>query len=128
MNLQFSQLGSLYQGELDLSGLTIICGENNTGKTYVTYALYGLLKLWQSFAELEPTPKELESLEETGVLSIDLQAKIDELGESLKAKLSQRYLKNLHEILASKASFFEETEISLNFDINNDWQKKKFYR
>jgi len=126
MNLQFNQLGSLYQGNLDLSDLTIICGENNTGKTYVTYTLYGLLKLWKNFSELEPTDEELETLEETGVLSIDLQTKVDEVGDLLKTKLSQRYLKNLHEILASKASFFTETEILLDFDIDNNWHKESF--
>ena len=99
MNFKFTQLGSLYQGNLSLSDLTIICGENNTGKTYVTYALYGLLKLWKLFAELEPTAKELETLEETGVLGIDLQVKINEVGQELKTKLSRHYLRNLHEIL-----------------------------
>ena len=37
----------LKHAEFSLGDFTIICGENNTGKTYVTYALYGFLDLWR---------------------------------------------------------------------------------
>ena len=126
MKLQFKQLGSLYQGELELADLTIICGENNTGKTYITYALYGLLKLWKNFAEFEPSRKEIETLEETGVLNIDLKAKLEKNHLQLKSELSKNYLKNLHEILASRTDLFKDTELFLDFQIGDSWQKKSF--
>lgn len=34
---------------LELGDLTIIAGRNNTGKTCLTYALYGFLKMWTDF-------------------------------------------------------------------------------
>jgi predicted ATPase len=38
----------LRQAEFSLGDLTIICGANNTGKTYATYALYGFLESWRN--------------------------------------------------------------------------------
>ncbi|MDE0020997.1 MAG: AAA family ATPase [Candidatus Poribacteria bacterium] len=42
----FKNLGPIKEAELELGDLTIIAGRNNTGKTYVAYALYGFLKRW----------------------------------------------------------------------------------
>ena len=33
----------LDEAEFEVGDLTLICGENNTGKTYATYSLYGYL-------------------------------------------------------------------------------------
>jgi predicted ATPase len=41
MLIKFQNLGALLQGEFELGEFTIICGKNNTGKTYATYALFG---------------------------------------------------------------------------------------
>ena len=41
---RFSNLGPISESELELGDLTIIAGRNNTGKTYLTYVLYGFLK------------------------------------------------------------------------------------
>ena len=47
MHFQFENLGLLDQVDLELANLTLICGENNTGKTYATYAVYGFLRSWR---------------------------------------------------------------------------------
>ncbi|MDE0632747.1 MAG: AAA family ATPase [Caldilineaceae bacterium] len=48
---RFKNLGPIEEAELELGGLTIIAGRNNTGKTYMVYSLYGYLKTWR---ELRP--------------------------------------------------------------------------
>ena len=54
MKFIFKNLGPIHEAELELGDLTIIAGRNNTGKTYVAYALYGFLISWfrDSFHEL----------------------------------------------------------------------------
>ena len=47
MKISVENLGVLQQAEFELGDLTIICGSNNTGKTYATYALYGFLFDWR---------------------------------------------------------------------------------
>ena len=46
MKFRFKNLGPIKQADLELGDLTIIAGRNNTGKTYLAYALYGFLKRW----------------------------------------------------------------------------------
>ena len=45
---RFKNVGPVKAAELALGDLTLIAGRNNTGKTYIAYALYGFLKLWQT--------------------------------------------------------------------------------
>ena len=47
MKFRFKNLGPIQEADLELGDLTIIAGRNNTGKTYLAYALYGFLKRWQ---------------------------------------------------------------------------------
>lgn len=45
MKLKVSNLGAIKEGEIDLSQKFIVfCGPNGTGKTYLSYVIYGLLK------------------------------------------------------------------------------------
>ena len=43
MEIQLKNIGMLDEAEFEVGDITLICGENNTGKTYVTYSLYGYL-------------------------------------------------------------------------------------
>ena len=43
LKFKFENIGPIKNADLELGDLTIIAGHNNTGKTYVTYALYGFL-------------------------------------------------------------------------------------
>lgn len=43
---RFENIGPIASAELELGDLTIIAGRNNTGKTYLVYALYGFLAKW----------------------------------------------------------------------------------
>ncbi|MDR3254433.1 MAG: ATP-binding protein [Synergistaceae bacterium] len=44
MKFIFENIGPLRRADIELGDITVICGENNTGKTYAAYALYGFLK------------------------------------------------------------------------------------
>ena len=47
ITVRFERIGPISEAKLTLGDLTIIAGRNNTGKTYLAYALYGLLKHWR---------------------------------------------------------------------------------
>ena len=49
VTFRFKNLGPIEDAALRLGDLTIIAGRNNTGKTYLAYALYGFLKVWESW-------------------------------------------------------------------------------
>ncbi len=43
MKFGVNNLGSIKKASIDVGDLTIICGKNNSGKSYLTYALYSFL-------------------------------------------------------------------------------------
>ena len=43
----FKNIGPIKKAELGLGDLTIIAGQNNTGKTYLTHTLYNFLNFWK---------------------------------------------------------------------------------
>ena len=75
MKISFENLGAAEYGEIELANLTIVCGENNTGKTYITYLIYCLLSSWRQLTDINLKP-ELTSLFQDGTAKIDLQTKI----------------------------------------------------
>ncbi len=40
MKIHIKNIGMLDEAEFEVGDLTLICGENNTGKTYATYSLW----------------------------------------------------------------------------------------
>ena len=47
VTFRFRNIGPVKDAGLGLGRLTLIAGRNNTGKTYIAYSLYGVLKTWQ---------------------------------------------------------------------------------
>ena len=52
MKFHFKNIGPINEAELELGDLTIVAGQNNTGKTYLAYTLYGLSK-WVTTSDIE---------------------------------------------------------------------------
>ena len=44
MRFHFENIGPIRSADLELGGLTLVAGRNNTGKTYVVYTMYGFLR------------------------------------------------------------------------------------
>ena len=53
MKFSFENLGPISHGDLELANLTVVCGMNNTGKTYLTYTIYGFLQNWRQFIQFQ---------------------------------------------------------------------------
>ena len=73
MRFHFEKLGLIDQAEIELADLTLICGENTTGKTYAPYAIYGFLRSWRQLLRFA-LEKEVEAcLTQESNYQIDLQ-------------------------------------------------------
>ena len=72
MNVTIKKLGVLEQAEFSLGDLTIICGGNNTGKTYATYATYGFFDFWRSAFDIDIPHDVTQRLLEKGTVTIDI--------------------------------------------------------
>ncbi|MDC5388480.1 AAA family ATPase, partial [Acinetobacter baumannii] len=76
MKFNFEKLGPLDSAEVDLSKLTVICGKNNTGKTYITNTIYAFLRDWKEIIDWKLTKEIEDSLVQKGVVQVDLKTEI----------------------------------------------------
>jgi len=72
MKFQIEKLGIINKAEIELGDLTIICGKNNTGKSYASYAIYGFLRTWKENIKFKFEPTQIENLINNGRLKVDL--------------------------------------------------------
>jgi hypothetical protein len=125
MKFKFEQLGALHEGEIELADLTIICGENNTGKTYITNSLYALLVAWQQLLTWDLKQEDILQLDNEGFISIDLEKEIVEKWTVILDNTMTHLAAKLHEFLATPPERFNNTKFSLVAPINENWITKE---
>ncbi|WP_377477251.1 MAG: ATP-binding protein [Microcoleus anatoxicus] len=118
MKIKVKNLGALKQAEFTLGELTIICGGNNTGKTYATYALFGFLFTWRQILAIAINDDKIQQLLADGVIHLDIQKYVEQ-AEQIVSKACQVYTQQLPQIFAAPAKRFKKTEFHVNLDIKN---------
>ena len=121
MKIKVKNLGVLRQAEFSLGDFTIICGENNIGKTYATYALYGFLNTWRErldFLEVSLIPdKVMSDLRKNGITRINPLDYIHEAEKILNAICIQ-YTSSLSHVFAAPKEKFQDTHFQASLDGN----------
>ena len=112
MKITLKNLGILKQAEFSLGDLTIICGENNTGKTYATYALYGFLNSWREWVNVEVSDTQIQKLLADGVIKIGLAQYIETAHEMI-AEACERYTNQLDSVFAAPEGQFSNAEFRI---------------
>ncbi len=125
MKMTISNLGVLDHAEIDLGDFTIICGKNNTGKTYATYAVYGFIKSWRDLSEgLFFSTSQVRELLQNGKIDYDVNQLINKWSVILSS-LSEAYKTILPIIFATSKERFENTEIKIDLPIPDFSQPQK---
>ena len=113
MKITFQDLGALACGELSLRPFTIIAGANNSGKTYVSYSLWGFLQLWGNFVSFSSLRKEIvKALLDKGEIEIP-NAKLVEHAKKALATACEDYSRSIHRVLAGTEKHFEKTKFAV---------------
>ena len=115
MKISVKKLGILEQAEFELGELTLICGGNNTGKTYATYALFGFLKNWERSLRIQIPDETVTALLKNGVTRVDIEPYIMQVHTILKRGCI-KYTQSLPRIFASKRSSFKDTEFQVSLE------------
>ena len=128
MNISITNLGAVKEANIDLnSKLTLFCGENSTGKTYISYVLYSIIEGVKPFNhefyramssrrrlfELTPLDLPWEDLFTKGIIEY-----------TIKKETTQKYIqkyegyikKNLFSLFAispKESIFFKDTKHSI---------------
>ncbi|RKZ52572.1 MAG: hypothetical protein DRR16_24225 [Candidatus Parabeggiatoa sp. nov. 3] len=115
MNIYFEQLGPINQGEINLNDFTLLCGPNNTGKTYAMYSLYGLLnKHFEVYFDF--LPDVLRQLAEKNVYQVDLRDLMAQHFDSMIRQIEESFHKQLPRLFSVDVSEFSNTQIKLTLD------------
>jgi predicted ATPase len=118
MKIKVKNLGALKQAEFTLGDLTIICGCNNTGKTYATYGLFGFLYTWQRMFSIPISSDKIEQLLANGVVRLDIQEYVQQ-SDQIVSNGCQAYTQQLPKIFAAQTERFKTTNFQVSLDIQN---------
>jgi len=127
MKIQVKNIGILDQAEFELGDLTIICGGNNTGKTYATYALFGFLSTWRDLFVIEIDDNKIEELLADGVTRLEIQDYVMQANQII-AHGCEAYVKQLPNIFAASSERFKDTWFQVVIDIEKINLKPAFER
>jgi len=110
---------------------TLLCGPNNTGKTYAMYSLYGLLN--NNFeVHFYFVPYILHQLAKKNVYRVELRDFMAQHFDSMIRQIEVSFHKRLPRLFSVGESEFSNTKIKLTFDretllqaaIDNEWKTK----
>ncbi|WP_341280703.1 ATP-binding protein [Paenibacillus sp. FSL H8-0537] len=114
LEVSFKNLGSIKNGTVKLNKLTILAGENNTGKTYASYAIYGLLK---HLANVKVTYPALEAadLNDKGEIKVDFSDFLNSYDE-LVATINKEFSADLYQIFSTSQNAFQKSFVEVDID------------
>ena len=115
MKFKIENLGFIDKGEIELNNLTVICGENNVGKTYLNYSIYGFLAFLEKFSKFTINEEYINEIYKKGFCKIDLKQFENQL-EFVLEKASKEYTKNLSNFFSTPDDFFKSTKIEIIID------------
>ena len=116
LTVKLKNIGIIKQAEFSLGDMTIICGENNTGKTYTSCVLYGFLQSWPELIHFSISNAQILHLFAEGIpIKIKLPQKI---GQPLTT-ICHNYTSRLDTVFAAPEGTFQNSEFYvLKNDIN----------
>jgi energy-coupling factor transporter ATP-binding protein EcfA2 len=121
MIFKVENLGPVERAEIDLSkDLILLTGPNGTGKTYVAWAVYGLLQTWQErslFLDLVLMLPDLgqaaDRLLASGASDFDLAELTREFGPEVIRRVADIYSQRIADHFAAESRLFELTRVQL---------------
>ena len=113
MKITVKNLGAIRQAQFELGDMTIICGGNNTGKTYATYALFGFLTFWRETLKVPVAEEVVDLLLKDGSIELDVDDYIAN-AQKFVDDGCRAYTRNLSRVFASSEKYFSESEFLID--------------
>ncbi|TAH20118.1 MAG: hypothetical protein EAZ08_06915 [Cytophagales bacterium] len=119
MIFEFKNLGSIKEAQIEMGKLTVICGKNNTGKTYLTYAVWGFLYKMLISLDLEweaYDSKMEEEIKNQGYSKVDLISFKKEFLDDVLPKIQNAYLEKLNQVFSANEDNFSATQFKVIYN------------
>lgn len=122
MKFTIENVGPIKRAEMEFGDLTILCGKNNTGKTYITYNTFNFLDAIRYFLRIDVDKKLAEELLKKGKIIVDLSAYFENYPIIFKLAMDNWVKDEAWRQMASHKDFYLKTRMNLDFD-HDDLQK-----
>ena len=110
MKFKFENLGPIDKGEITLGNLTIVAGNNNLGKTYISYVIWGYLNMLKGFPNFHSENSYLEQLIVQGSISFDFNEYTKLVSDFLK-NYESNFSSELSTLFNTQEDFFKNTNV-----------------
>jgi hypothetical protein len=114
MKIGFKNLGPLHECTVELGDLTIVTGHNNTGKTYITYGVFGILAGWRYWMRLSSLQSLANELVANGRATLDMEQFAGAAFRQHLTRLAHIYEQNIANVLAAAKERFSNTKVHLD--------------
>ncbi|MBO9424781.1 AAA family ATPase [Labrenzia sp. R4_1] len=125
MQIKFENFGQAGSGALTLSDLTLICGQNNSGKTYTSYAVYAVLKNFKEFFRYGVEDEVERAISKGEPATVNLK-EIRKNFDKYLTEAGQRFGEGLDDFFNAPDDFFSDSEFS--FDVSQELGEVGDYR
>lgn len=125
VKVYFENLGNIAKGDVEINNLTLFAGQNNTGKTYVAYALYSLFDKGFEY-NLTELNSIIENLYKDGFYELDLKTFFDSNYQKMKQEVELAFSKSLSFVFSANENEFEKSKIK--FELNATDIKKELLK
>lgn len=111
MRFEFDNLGPIKHGEVELGKLTVFCGKNNTGKTYVNYLIYGFVR---NLLERLDMDIRFDGIHDSGdnCIEIDVGVLYEQLHKE-KENIENSFREELPRIFKINREFFDDFRLGV---------------
>lgn len=118
MKIKVSNLGHVQSADITLADFTIVCGCNNTGKTYLSYAIGEFLTFWWDTYILTLDDSIIEALFEKGNVSVSLKSLLDKSQQFVNDACG-RYSMLIKRVLSIEQESMDEAELEIEINKND---------
>ena len=98
MKFHIENLRQIRQAEIELGDLTIVCGKNNVGKSYLAYVIYSFLSTIGFNLRVALKEKDFDTILKTGSCHVNVEEYLNDYEQSLK-KILPVYAQNIARFL-----------------------------
>jgi predicted ATP-dependent endonuclease of OLD family len=127
MKINIKDFGPIKDGKIENNDLTIICGPNNSGKTYISYLFYAIIsKISKNYSfNSKRIPKDKSfsvlniknknSFKSLTEIKLDIKTLTDNYIENTLPKLIDNTIDNLHIFFNMKKEMLSNSNIKVNY-------------
>lgn len=113
MKFTIKNTGVIKKAEIEFGDLTILCGKNNTGKTYITYNAFNYIDAIRYYLRVTIDSYYTEQLLEKGKISISLEPFFHNINQFIKTSMTPWVNNEMARQMAAHEDLYDKSEVSL---------------